>query len=158
MVDGRLSTSRDFPFSLADVTLSPFLIGLLGVLLSGCVDVVNVRPISSTPPASAILVRSAFQATIMGTVPGTVPGDTATFPAGEYRPLYENERGYFFEAPAKATIIQYFGATSTETCGLYVARGSTEPTQWYLVERNFDEPGRIQMGALVTVPPHDLRP
>src|ERR1035437_4662548 len=65
-------------------------LGLVGLLLTGCT---SLQPISSKPPESAIELKA----------PAKFPGFlyTVTFPAGVYRPLYEDSDGYYYQAPAK---------------------------------------------------------
>jgi hypothetical protein len=85
--------------------------------------------------------------------PVTVRDQTATdtFPAGKYRPLYEDRRGYYFEAPAKVIVDDV--AVFAHEGGLYVARGATEPTRWYVSRQS----GRT-MGRFKKIPPYTLVP
>jgi hypothetical protein len=120
---------------IAIITLS--LVGLL----TGCS---SMSPISSKPPESAIVLNS----------PAKFPGFlyTVTFPVGEYRPLYEDDGGYYYEAPAKVIghdIISYMFDG-----GLYVERGAVEPTRWYIIEQN----GQKTMGHCSSLPAHTLIP
>ena len=100
-------------------------------------------PISSKPPASAIIL----------TAPVTVGDQTATdtFPAGKYRPLYEDRGGYYFEAPSKVLVDDV--AVFAYDGGVYVARGATEPTHWYV-----SRPSGKTMGRFKKIPPHRLVP
>ena len=101
------------------------------------------RPISSKPPESAIVLSA----------PVTVRDQDATdtFPAGKYRPLYEDRGGYYFEAPAKILVDDV--AVFAYDGGFYVARGATEPTRWYVSREN-----RKTMGRFKKIPPHTLVP
>jgi len=52
-------------------------------------------------------------------------------PAGEYRPLYEDDQVYYYQAPSKVVVndltsLLYDG-------GIYVQRGSTTPAGWYYI-------------------------
>ena len=100
-------------------------------------------PISSKPPASAIIL----------TAPVTVGDQTATdtFPAGKYRPLYEDRGGYYFEAPTKVLVDDV--AVFAYDGGLYVARGATAPTHWYV-----SRPSGKKMGRFEKIPSHTLVP
>ena len=99
------------------------------------------KPISSKPPESAIVLSE----------PVTVndKGATNVFPAGKYRPLYEDRGGYYFEAPTKVLVndVASFGYDG----GVYVARGATEPTQWYVIS-----PSGKKMGLFKKTPQHTL--
>lgn len=101
------------------------------------------KPISSKPPASAIMLDA----------PVTVneKGATNVFPKGKYEPVYEDKGGYYFQAPGKVLVsdVAYYGYDG----GLYVARGSTEPTQWYVMG-----PSGKTMGRFKTIPKHKQIP
>jgi|SRR5665647_764467 len=116
--------------------------GLVSLLITGCT---SLRPLSSKPPESAIVLKS----------PAKFPGFlyTVTFPAGEYRPLYEDDGGYYYQAPAKVIghdIISYMFDG-----GLYVERAANEPTQWYIID---PQNGQKTMGHCKTLPDHTLIP
>jgi hypothetical protein len=98
-------------------------------------------PISFKPPASAIIL----------TAPVTVSDQTATdtFPAGKYRPRYQDRGGYYFEAPEKVlvddvVVFAYEG-------GIYVKNGVTEPTRWYVIR-----PSGKKMGHFKKIPAYTL--
>lgn len=80
--------------------------------------------------------------------PATVTdqGATTTFPAGKYKPVYEDERGFYFEAPRKVMIddIGVYGFDG----GVYIERGKSTPTHWYVIRPN----GRRTMGRFKTPP------
>jgi hypothetical protein len=118
-----------------------FIAAVLAVLaLAGCSP---LRPISSAPPASAVVIATPFTIDQLS---------KASFPAGEYRPLYEDAGGYYYQAPSKVVANALF--TFMYDGGLYVKRGETEPTQWYVVGQS----GVITMGQFKTVPPHEMKP
>src|SRR5436190_5502484 len=104
--------------------------GLFSLLLTGCT---SLRPISSKPPVSAIVLKT----------PAKFPGFlyTVTFPAGEYRPLYEDSGGYYYQAPAK--IIGHDIMSYMLDGGLYVERTTNEPTKWYVIDPQY---GQMRMG------------
>ena len=118
---------------------------VVGLLGAGCSSLQlkssPPKPIASKPPESAIVLSE----------PVTVndKGAADVFPAGKYRPLYEDRGGYYFEAPAKVLVndVASFGYDG----GLYVARGATDPTQWYVIG-----PGGKKMGRFKKIPQHTL--
>jgi hypothetical protein len=81
--------------------------------------------------------------------------DNATFPAGEYRPLYEDDGGYYFQAPAKVIVHSAGIATYMHDGGLYVERGASEPTKWYYT---YENEGNMKMWRFNTIPPCELIP
>ena len=105
----------------------------------------TVRPSSdsalSKPPAQTVVL--AAPATV------TENGNLITFPAGEYH-LADTDRGvYYFKAPQKITVDEV--AVFAYDGGLYVSRGSIEPTRWYVI-RN----GKMTGGRFKKVPAHKL--
>ena len=115
--------------------------GLICLILTGCT---SLRPISSKPPESAIVLSAPV--TIREIV------TTATFPAGEYHPLYEDDGGYYYQAPTKVVANDIFSYMYDG--GLYVERGTNEPTKWYVIGQN----GQKTLGRFKTIPPHQLIP
>ena len=117
------------------------LVVLLGTGCSSLWQGPSVHPISSKPPESAIVLSA----------PVTVRDQSATdtFPAGKYRPLYEDRGGYYFEAPTKVVVDDV--AVFAHEGGFYVARGATEPTRWYVTRPN----GKT-MGRFKKIPPYTL--
>ena len=62
-------------------------------------------------------------------------GMTDIFPAGEYGVLYEDASGYYYEAPGKiasTTYSKYF-LTGSLQGGIYIKRGDTNPTSFYIM-------------------------
>jgi hypothetical protein len=116
--------------------------GLFSLLLTGCT---SLRPISSKPPESAIVLKT----------PAKYPGFlyTVTFPAGEYRPLYEDSGGYYYQAPSK--VIGHDIMSYMLDGGLYVERTTNEPTKWYVID---PQNGRMRMGQCKPLPEHTLIP
>src|SRR5438309_11159261 len=102
------------------------LVALLGTGCGSLRQDSSLRPISSKPPESAIVLSA----------PVTVRDQTATdtFPTGKYRPLYEYRGGYYFEAPTKVLVVDVsvFGYDG----GFYCARWASEPTRCYVSRRN----------------------
>jgi hypothetical protein len=133
---------------VADLILVKFMkpLAVVAVLVTGCSSLPQLKssppkPISSRPPESAIVL----------TAPVTVnaKGATNVFPPGRYRPLYEDKGGYYFQAPDKVLVndVASYGYDG----GVYVRRGSTEPTEWYVMGAS----GKT-MGHFKTIPPHTL--
>ena len=116
---------------------------LLAVSCSSLRQGSSFGPISSKPPASAILL----------TAPATVRDQTATdtFPAGKYRPRYEDRGGYYFEAPTKILVDDV--AVFAYEGGIYVEKGATAPTRWYVIR-----PSGRRMGRFKKSPPYTLVP
>jgi hypothetical protein len=104
----------------------------------------SFREISSTPPASAIELKK----------PAVVSeeGATTKFPVGKYRPVYEDEGGYYFEAPEKVLVDDV--AVYAFDGGLYVQRGKTAPSHWYVIRPN----GRRTSGRFKEMPSYKLVP
>jgi hypothetical protein len=85
-------------------------------------------------------------------VPATASeqGATTTFPAGTYKPAYEDDHGYYFEASKKVLVDDV--AVYAFDGGVYVPRGQTAPTHWYVIRPN----GRRTMGRFKTSPVYNL--
>jgi len=112
---------------------------LVVLLLTGCS---SIRPVTSTPPASAIVVSEPF----------TVHELTrANFPSGEYKPVFEDNDGFYYQAPTK--IIANLMFTYVGDGGLYLKKGEKEPSQWYFIT----DGGHITRGDLSAVPKCELK-
>ena len=92
-------------------------------------------------------MKSPFNVTV------SLLGDTAKFPAGEYHPLYEDDSGYYFQAPAKIIIVS-LGIPIPSDGGIIVERGSKEPTRWFLLDNNSFK----RTGSLKRPPSYELIP
>jgi len=120
-------------------------IAMSSMLLAGCNSFNHgsgFRAIASTPPIKAIEL----------TVPASVSdqGATTTFPVGKYKPAYEDDHGFYFEAPRKVLVDDI--ATYAFDGGVYVERGQTEPTHWYIIRPN----GRRSTGKFKTIPSYKI--
>jgi len=117
----------------------------VAALITGCSSLhkqSSFRAIASHPPVAAIeLIK-----------PATVSeeGATTTFPPGKYRPMYEDDHGYYFEAPRKV-IVDDVGVYGFDG-GVYIQRGKTAPTEWYLIRPN----GRRSMERFKTEPMYKI--
>jgi hypothetical protein len=104
-----------------------------------------LQPISSKPPESAIELKA----------PAKFKGFlyTVIFPPGEYRPLYEDSGGYYYQAPAK--VIGHDIMSYMFDGGLYVKRTANEPTRWYIID---PQNGSKTWGNCDPLPEHTLIP
>lgn len=101
-----------------------------------------LHPVTSKPPASAIVLSEAIT---VEALKGTV-----AFPPGEYHAAYEDQRVFYFEAPSKITVDQV--VTYGYDGGLIVVHGATAPSGWYV----FDHPGKPTTGRFKTIPKYEL--
>ena len=123
-------------------------LGLIAVLLAAlgltaCDTVRPISPNSTPPPPSAIVVSEPFRIDQLS---------KATFPSGEYRPYFEDNKGYYCQAPSKIVANALF--TFMYDGGLYLKRGAAAPTQWYVI----GEGGLVNMGPLSTNAPCEVKP
>jgi hypothetical protein len=100
-----------------------------GLVITGCSSFhhgSDVHAISSAPPIKAIELLS----------PATVndEGKITAFPAGKYKAVYEDDRGFYFEAPSKVMVDDI--AVYAYQGGVYLERGKTAPTGWYFIHPN----------------------
>jgi hypothetical protein len=125
------------------------LIGVACSLVTACSSVGEkrssaLRPVTSKPPAAVIVLSEPVSTRAMN--------GTATFPPGEYRPMYEDTRGFYFETSSQVLVEDV--ASYRYEGGLYVAHGSTEPARWYLIR-----PGaRPTVGKFKDIPKHTVVP
>jgi len=117
-------------------------LSLVSMLITGCT---SMRPLSSKPPESAIVLKSPVKVGVVVAF---------AFPAGEYRPLYEDDGGYYYQAPSKV-IFYDFPFSRMIDGGLYVERTATEPTQWYYIDLQYGQKHMIHCESL---PEHTLVP
>jgi hypothetical protein len=106
-----------------------FAAGVAACALTGCA---TMRPISSPPPVPKIVLSAPFSAVAFhGGIP--VPF-RILLPAGEYRPLYEDDESYYYQAPSK--IVVNDPSSFLYDGGVCVLRGSTTPRGWYYIDEN----------------------
>jgi hypothetical protein len=118
--------------------------GFVVLMLSGCAA--TLRPISSKPPVAKIVLAAPFSVSgWSGYLPPVKFG--VILPAGEYRPLYEDDQFYYYQAPSKV-VVNDFSSLMFDG-GMYVQRGSTTPSGWYYV----DQDGSQVSGGFSTAPP-----
>jgi hypothetical protein len=106
----------------------------------------TLRPLSSKPPVPRIVLSSPFTYSEWhGVLPPTK--FSVILPAGEYRPLYEDDQFYYYQAPSKVVVNDL--SSSLLDGGMYVPRGATAPRGWYFVMVD----GSQQLGEFKTPPP-----
>ena len=133
MFTGRSADNKEYP--VRSVTCLTALFGIIFLLATGCSSFnkhSSFHEVSAGRSLPTIeLLKPAFV---------TDQGATTTFPAGKYKPAYEDEGGSYFEAPRKVLVddIGVYGFDG----GVYIPRGQTAPTQWYIIRPN----GRRSMG------------
>lgn len=108
----------------------------------------NIRPLSSKPPYSLITVNKPF------TWGDGVILIKVEMPAGEYKPLYEDDKGYYYQAPQKVTGRDSFWPLLMDG-GLFLKRNMTKPDQLYIIRNQYGIPTRVNIGdrADVTTKP-----
>ena len=120
-------------------TLKPLLLVGAAAVLVGCA---SVRHLESAPPAKAINLPETVAMKSLGV--------ETILPAGDYLPVMEDDKGYYYEAPTK--IILNDTATQISDGGLYLTRGSSAPTHYYSTTRR----GLTAIRKLKTVPQDEL--
>lgn len=99
----------------------------------------SIRPLSTKPPYSAITVNKPFSW-----------GDgviliKVEMPAGEYKPLYEDDKGYYYQAPQKITGRDSFWPLLMDG-GLFLKRNLLKPDQLYIIRNQSSIPTRVNIG------------
>jgi hypothetical protein len=89
-------------------------------VVSGCS---TFQPISSKPPVSSLVLAAP--------VTEKLALSTHILPAGEYKATYEDSGGYYYQAPSK--VISKDFMAYLEDGGIYIPRGSTKPTRFYIL-------------------------
>jgi hypothetical protein len=113
-----------------------------------CISCASIKPLTSKPPYSKITVNKPF-----------TWGDgifliRMELPAGDYAPLYEDNKGYYYQAPQKITGRDGFFPLLMDG-GLYLKRNVVKPDQIYFIRNQLGIPGRVKIGnrADVTLNP-----
>jgi len=117
------------------------------VMLAGCA---TMRPLSSKPPLPRIVLGAAFDVRAWSGMLPPLPFHVI-LPAGEYRPLYEDDQAYYFQAPTKL-VVNDLGSALWDG-GIYVQRGTTTPTGWYYQDIDSDGNPEWKSGTFKTPPP-----
>ena len=101
-------------------------------LLSGCA---SMRVLSSTPPVKGFVLEKPAEFTF-----GL--GSKISLPAGEYKPVMEDNDGYYYQAPSKLVARDIFSYVADG--GLYLHRGETMPSKWYAIDQqNYTKTGKL---------------
>jgi hypothetical protein len=114
----------------------PVLLLLLCLLLPACA---SITPLRSKPPYKSISVNRPFS---WGDGVLTTQVD---MPAGTYTPLYEDDGGYFYQAPQKITGRSGFSPVMLDG-GFYLNRNRRSPDKIYLISGNYGVPAKVDMG------------
>ncbi|HEY3899343.1 MAG TPA: hypothetical protein VGM54_12050 [Chthoniobacter sp.] len=112
-------------------------VGLLGMAMLGCA---TMRPLSSKPPKPRIILPAPVSAH-----DGLAK---VNLPAGEYHPLYEDARFFYYQAPSKLVVNGFFSKMFDG--GVYVKRNGTALRGWYYVR----DDGTQEFGRFESEPPH----
>ncbi|MBV6500520.1 MAG: hypothetical protein CJBNEKGG_03001 [Prosthecobacter sp.] len=113
-----------------------FLTLLIALLVASCS---SIRPLSSKPPYSSIKVNKPF------TWGDGVILIKVEMPSGEYKPLYEDDKGYYYQAPQKITGRDSFWPLLMDG-GLFLKRNLAKPDQIYIIRNQYGIPTRINIG------------
>ena len=97
----------------------------LATVLCGCS---SLRGLTSTPPVKALVLEAPTELTF------SMVGSKASLPAGEYKPILEDNRGYYYMAPTKIAFRDL--GSYMHDGGLIVLRGQNVPTEWYFIHNN----------------------
>ena len=97
---------------------------LLGALLA-CTGCSSTRVLSSQPPVKAVVVDRAQEFSAGS-------GNKISLPAGEYKPVMEDNQGYFYQAPSKLVARGVFPYILDG--GLVIKRGERAPSKWYVID------------------------
>jgi hypothetical protein len=111
-------------------------LGLLCAALSACT---TITPLQSKPPYAQISVNKPF-----------TWGDGIWFirvnmPAGTYTPKYEDEDGFYYEAPEKITGRDSWMALLLDG-GLYLEKNKSRPEKIYIIRNQSGVPGKVNIG------------
>ena len=110
-------------------------------VLCGCS---SLRPISSKPSYSTVVFKEPTTA--------KSPFSVYILPPGEYKVLYEDDSDYYYQAPAKIIAKDIFGYLYDG--GIYMKRGSTNLTGFYVITPNGQKANRSFNGFA----PYELKP
>lgn len=99
---------------------------ILSLLCFGCA---SVLPVKSKPPAKSVTVLEPFE---WGDGIVTIFYE---YPAGEYRPMYEDEDGFFYQAPCRISGRDTFMPLLKEG-GLYWKKKDPKPMHVYIISEH----------------------
>ena len=110
--------------------------------LAGCS---SLRPLASKPPATVITLAAPL------IIKEALWSETV-LPAGDYRATLEDNGGYYYAAPAK--LIRNDTVAWQLDGGLYLPKGSTAPTHYYVVGQHH----ATGLYRLKVQPQYELKP
>jgi hypothetical protein len=101
-------------------------------MLTGCA---SMRVLTSTPPVKAFVLEKPAEFTFgLGT--------KLTLPAGEYKPVMEDNNGYYYQAPTKIVARDIFSYVADG--GVYLRRDESTPSHWYAIDQqNYTKMGKL---------------
>jgi hypothetical protein len=105
---------------------------LLPVILTGCS---SMRALTTTPPFKGFVLEKPAEFTFgLGT--------KMSLPAGEYKPVMEDDHGYYYQAPSKVVARDIFSYVADG--GLYLRKEEAIPTHWYAIDQqNYTRTGTL---------------
>lgn len=96
-----------------------FVAVVVALALTGCA---SLKAISPPPPVKMIVLDKPVEFKFgLGT--------TLSLPAGEYKPVLEDDFGYYYQAPSPLAARDIFSYVANG--GLIIKRGETMPSKWY---------------------------
>ena len=95
------------------------------LLLCSCVATLTPSPISSPPPAKAVVANSEFS------VGDGVIIKKFIYPAGTYRPIHEDSKAHYFAPPGEQIRVKDTGMELGSEGGIYWEKGLPAPSKVY---------------------------
>lgn len=95
------------------------------LVLSSCAATLTPSPISSKPPAKAIVADSEFS------VGDGLIIKKFIYPAGTYRPVYEDSKAHYFVPPGEQIRVKDTGMDLGSQGGIYWEKGLSTPSKVY---------------------------
>jgi hypothetical protein len=95
------------------------------LLLSSCAATLTPNPISSKPPAKAVVADSEFS------VGDGLIIKKFIYPAGTYRPVYEDSKAHYFAPPGEQIRVKDTGMELGSQGGIYWEKGLSTPSKVY---------------------------
>jgi hypothetical protein len=120
---------------------------LVLVALAGCA---TMRPLSSKPPVPKLVLGAPFDVRAWAGLAPPLPYHVI-LPPGEYRPLYEDDQSYYYQAPTKV-VVNDLGSSLWDG-GIYIQHGTTTPTGWYYQAVDSDGNAEWHSATFKTPPP-----
>jgi len=96
------------------------------LILSSCAATLTPGPLSSKPPAKAVVADSEFSFGDGFIVKKFI------YPAGTYRPIYEDSKAHYFAPPGEQIRVKDTGMELGSQGGIYWEKGLSTPSKIYL--------------------------